>query len=65
MPECHAAISYSRPHWFGAFFAGAGGSVVCTSGFDAVKFFAWLEEFLPTWYTAVPTIHQDPCSSPP
>jgi acyl-CoA synthetase (AMP-forming)/AMP-acid ligase II/thioesterase domain-containing protein/acyl carrier protein len=36
----------------------AGGSVVCTSGFDASQFFAWLEALQPTWYTAVPTIHQ-------
>ena len=36
----------------------AGGSVVCTSGFDAEKFFEWLAEFRPTWYTAVPTVHQ-------
>lgn len=36
----------------------AGGSVVCPPGFDAGHFFAWLEEFKPTWYTAVPTMHQ-------
>jgi acyl-CoA synthetase (AMP-forming)/AMP-acid ligase II/thioesterase domain-containing protein/acyl carrier protein len=36
----------------------AGGSVVCTPGFDAAQFFTWLEAFQPTWYTAVPTIHQ-------
>ena len=36
----------------------SGGSVVCTPGFDAPKFFEWLEEFRPTWYTAVPTMHQ-------
>ena len=36
----------------------AGGSVVCTPGFDAARFGAWLEEFRPTWYTAVPTMHQ-------
>ena len=37
---------------------GTGGSVVCTPEFYAPKFFEWLEEFRPTWYTAVPTIHQ-------
>lgn len=37
---------------------GAGGSVVCTPGFDAAQFFTWLEEFQPTWYTAVPTMHE-------
>jgi acyl-CoA synthetase (AMP-forming)/AMP-acid ligase II/acyl carrier protein len=36
----------------------AGSSVVCTSGFDARAFFGWLTEFRPTWYTAVPAIHQ-------
>ena len=36
----------------------AGGSVVCTPGFYAPKFFEWVEEFCPTWYSAVPTMHQ-------
>jgi len=36
----------------------AGGSVSCTPGFNAMKFFAWLDEVKPTWYTAVPTMHQ-------
>lgn len=36
----------------------AGGSVVCTPGLEADAFFRWLAEFRPTWYTAVPTIHQ-------
>jgi thioesterase domain-containing protein/acyl carrier protein len=36
----------------------AGGSVVCTPGFDRTAVEAWIEEFEPTWYTAVPTIHQ-------
>jgi len=36
----------------------AGGSVVCTPGFNALKFFAWLDEVKPSWYTAVPTMHQ-------
>lgn len=35
-----------------------GASVVCTSGFDNEQFMAWLEQFQPTWYSAVPTIHQ-------
>lgn len=35
-----------------------GASVFCTPGFNALKFFAWLEEAEPTWYTAVPTMHQ-------
>ncbi len=36
----------------------AGASVVCTPGFYAPKFFEWLDEFRPTWYSAVPTMHQ-------
>ena len=36
----------------------AGGSVFCSPGFYAPQFFSWMEEFGPTWYTAVPTIHQ-------
>jgi acyl-CoA synthetase (AMP-forming)/AMP-acid ligase II/acyl carrier protein len=36
----------------------SGASVVCTPGFDASRFFGWLEVFRPTWYTAVPTMHQ-------
>jgi oxalate---CoA ligase len=35
-----------------------GGSIFCTPGFNALKFFAWMEEAKPTWYTAVPTMHQ-------
>jgi acyl-CoA synthetase (AMP-forming)/AMP-acid ligase II len=36
----------------------AGGSVVCTPGFQPGRFFDWLGEYRPTWYTAVPTLHQ-------
>jgi acyl-CoA synthetase (AMP-forming)/AMP-acid ligase II/acyl carrier protein len=36
----------------------SGGSVVCPQGFSAEGFFACLEQFRPTWYTAVPAIHQ-------
>jgi oxalate---CoA ligase len=36
----------------------AGASVSCTPGFNALKFFHWLDEVRPTWYTAVPTMHQ-------
>ena len=37
---------------------GAGAQVWCSPGFNALKFFAWLDEVKPTWYTAVPTMHQ-------
>jgi len=36
----------------------AGASVSATPGFNALKFFGWLDEVRPTWYTAVPTMHQ-------
>jgi oxalate---CoA ligase len=36
----------------------AGSQVFCTPGFNALKFFGWMEEAKPTWYTAVPTMHQ-------
>ena len=36
----------------------SGASVVCAPGFDALRFFAWLEAAAPTWYSAVPTMHQ-------
>ena len=36
----------------------AGSLIFCTPGFNALKFFAWMAECRPTWYTAVPTMHQ-------
>jgi acyl-CoA synthetase (AMP-forming)/AMP-acid ligase II/aryl carrier-like protein len=35
-----------------------GGSLICSPGFAAHHFFGWIGEYQPTWYTAVPTIHQ-------
>jgi len=35
----------------------AGGTVICTAGFDASAFLGWLERYRPTWYTAGPTLH--------
>jgi oxalate---CoA ligase len=35
-----------------------GGSVFCTTGYNPSKFFGWMREADPTWYTAVPTMHQ-------
>ncbi len=35
-----------------------GGSVAASTGFDAFSFFKQLAEFRPTYYTAVPTMHQ-------
>jgi oxalate---CoA ligase len=36
----------------------AGASVFCPPGFNALKFFAWLDESQASWYSAVPTMHQ-------
>jgi oxalate---CoA ligase len=36
----------------------AGAEISCPGGFNALKFFSWLAEVQPTWYTAVPTMHQ-------
>jgi acyl-CoA synthetase (AMP-forming)/AMP-acid ligase II len=36
----------------------AGGSIWCAPGFDALRFFGWMKAAAPTWYTAVPTMHQ-------
>ena len=33
-------------------------SIACAPNFDALKFFRWFAETNPTWYTAVPTMHQ-------
>lgn len=35
----------------------AGSRVFCTPGFNALRFFKWMDEAHPTWYTAVPTMH--------
>ena len=37
---------------------GAGAGVYCTPGFNALRFFQWMDALEPTWYTAVPTMHQ-------
>jgi acyl-CoA synthetase (AMP-forming)/AMP-acid ligase II len=37
---------------------GAGAAVSCTPGFNAFRFFSWFTEVRPSWYTAVPTMHQ-------
>ena len=36
----------------------AGSSIVCTPGLAGGSFFDWLDGLHPTWYTAVPTMHQ-------
>ena len=36
----------------------AGGSAVCTPGYDPAHFFEWLDEFHPTWYAAPVAMHR-------
>ena len=36
----------------------AGAGVMCPPGFDPEGFFAWLNAWRPTWYSAVSTLHQ-------
>jgi acyl-CoA synthetase (AMP-forming)/AMP-acid ligase II len=36
----------------------AGGSIVCSAGYESTSFAALMHDFRPTWYSAVPTIHQ-------
>jgi acyl-CoA synthetase (AMP-forming)/AMP-acid ligase II len=36
----------------------AGAATSCTTGFNAFKFFSTYDEVRPTWFTAVPTMHQ-------
>ncbi|HEY6434852.1 MAG TPA: acyl--CoA ligase [Acetobacteraceae bacterium] len=36
----------------------AGGGVCCSPGFNAFRFFGWFNEVRPSWFTAVPTMHQ-------
>ena len=36
----------------------SGGTIFTSPGFNALKFFSWIKIFSPTWYSAVPTMHQ-------
>ena len=36
----------------------SGGSMFCSRGFDALKFFNLLDQTKPTWFSAVPTMYQ-------
>ena len=58
MPECDAALSHSRHRRCVLAPLSSRGSVACSPGFDDTRFFDWMRELRPTWYTAVPTIHQ-------
>ena len=39
-----------------SFFSGS--SIFTSPGFNALKFFSWMNKFSPTWFSAVPTMHQ-------
>jgi acyl-CoA synthetase (AMP-forming)/AMP-acid ligase II len=36
----------------------SGGAMICPEGFNALEFWRWVETYQPTWYSAVPTMHQ-------
>jgi acyl-CoA synthetase (AMP-forming)/AMP-acid ligase II len=36
----------------------SGGVLVCPDGFNALEFWQWVAAYRPTWYSAVPTMHQ-------
>ncbi len=36
----------------------SGASVWCTAGFNPLRIFGWMGQVAPTWYSAVPTMHQ-------
>jgi len=36
----------------------SGGTLLCPDGFNALEFWRWVEAYRPTWYSAVPTMHQ-------
>ena len=37
----------------------SGGRSICTPGYAPSRFFGWVAELRPTWYSAVPTVHAD------
>ena len=37
----------------------SGGRSICTPGYAPARFFGWVSELRPTWYSAVPTVHAD------
>jgi acyl-CoA synthetase (AMP-forming)/AMP-acid ligase II len=36
----------------------SGGTLICPDGFNALEFWQWIDTYRPTWYSAVPTMHQ-------
>lgn len=58
--RCLGVMPLFHVHGLGAVLVSllSGGSVVVAGGFSADAFFEQVAHFRPTWYTAVPTIHQ-------
>lgn len=58
--RCLNFMRLTHAHGINALFASlvAGGSVTCAAPFDADRFFYWLSAVQPTWFTAVPSIHE-------
>ena len=54
----HAAVPHPRADRGAARAAVGRRRSVLHGGFNALKFFSWMAEVQPTWYTAVPTMHQ-------
>jgi hypothetical protein len=48
----HSLVGTSLPSFL------SGASMVYTPSFDVSSFYAWMDEYKPTWYTGSPTIHQ-------
>ena len=59
MLKCPASVSWTWAQCHDAGLADCGRErQLQTAGLDANSFFAWLTTFTPTWYSAVPTMHQ-------
>lgn len=43
----------------------SGGGVICAPGYNDREFFDWVQVFQPSWYSAVPTIHQSVVAQSP
>jgi amino acid adenylation domain-containing protein len=58
--RCLGVMPLYHIHGLSTLFASliSGGSYVSTASFSAASFFACLEEFRPTWYSASPAVHR-------
>ena len=58
LPQRHAAFSHPRADGCGRCVAEHRRQRVVHAGLDPERFFQWIDVERPTWYTAVPTMHQ-------